>query len=340
MFEYSPSRSGKYHDQTLHQHLGCFIDSLLIPYVRRLHRWQSYELSDILVLRYVFAERRQHEVQVDSQAMVTACHWESENSVTGLHVHFATSVTSRRFVLEPGDVLIQTCLMELSVPAFAAASDLLGERLEAVWSCRDSVAFQGAKSGCSLTVSSCEQMPDTRTKPQESGDSEVLYRASSLAQYLTGRPASEQPTKPLPKCLRRSEREFVGDHARLHQQEAWYRDLTPEQTARLVNASMGDEKEHEKKIDELAHGSLGAVSQRTRTLAGCVFASFVDETLNIGQLKVDRSHKLGASISTVKLTVLESNDSAQRCYAKSGFKVCTTYSSSLSTVCLRSYTNP
>ena len=242
--------------------------------------------------------------------------------------------------------------MELSVPAFAAASDLLGERLEAVWSCRDSVAFQGAKSGCSLTVSSCEQMPDTRTKPQESGDSEVLYPASSLAQYLTGRPASEQPTKPLlryyvcasmtgcSKCLRRSEREFVGDHARLHQQEAWYRDLTPEQTARLVNASMGDEKEHEKKIDELAHGSLGAVSQRTRTLAGCVFASFVDETLNIGQLKVDRSHKLGASISTVKLTVLESNDSAQRCYAKSGFKVCTTYSSSLSTVCLRSYTNP
>ena len=154
------------------------------------------------------------------------------------------------------------------------------------------------------------------------------------------------------KRLRRSEREFVGDHAHLHQEETWYRDLTPAQTAALVNVSMGDEKAHEKIIEELAQGSrpraftLAAVSQQTRTLAGYVYASFTDDTLKIGQVKVDRPHQekglgglllkaaekraqnLGASISKAKLTVLETNIGAQRCYAKSGFKVTTTYSSS------------
>ncbi|CAE7633168.1 ANKRD65 [Symbiodinium sp. CCMP2592] len=154
------------------------------------------------------------------------------------------------------------------------------------------------------------------------------------------------------KRLRRSEREFVGDHAHLHQQETWYSNLTPENSAELVNVSMGDEKAHENVIDELAQGSrpsaftLAAVSQQTRTLAGYVYASFTDETLKIGQVKVDRPHQerglgglllkaaekraqnLGASISKVKLSVLETNKGAQRCYAKSGFKVTTTYSSS------------
>ena len=154
------------------------------------------------------------------------------------------------------------------------------------------------------------------------------------------------------KRLRRSEREFVGDHAHLHQEETWYRDLTPAQTAALVNVSMGDEKAHEKIIEELAQGSrpraftLAAVSQQTRTLAGHVYASFDDETLKISQLKVERSHQgkglgglllkaaekkacqLGASIATVKLSVLESNEGAQRCYAKSGFKMSSAYSSS------------
>ena len=154
------------------------------------------------------------------------------------------------------------------------------------------------------------------------------------------------------KRLRRSEREFVGDHAHLHQQETWYSNLTPENSAALVNVSMGDEKAHEKIIDELTQGSrpraftLAAVSQQTRTLAGYVYASFTDDTLKIGQVKVDRPHQerglgglllkaaekraqnLGASISKAKLTVLETNIGAQRCYAKSGFKVTTTYSSS------------
>ena len=154
------------------------------------------------------------------------------------------------------------------------------------------------------------------------------------------------------KRLRRSEKEFVGDHAHLHQQETWYSDLTPENSSALVNATVGDEKAREKIIDGLAQGSrpgsftLTAVSQQTRTLAGYVFADIADETLNIGQLKVDRAHQerglgglllkaaekrarnLGASISKVKLTVLETNKGAQRCYAKSGFKVSSTYLSS------------
>ncbi|CAE7705251.1 ANKRD65 [Symbiodinium sp. CCMP2592] len=131
------------------------------------------------------------------------------------------------------------------------------------------------------------------------------------------------------KRLRRSEREFVGDHAHLHQQETWYSKLTPENSATLVNVSMGDEKAHEKIIDELAQGSrpraftLAAVSQQTRTLAGYVYASFTDETLKIGQVKVDRPHQerglgglllkaaekraqnLGASIAKVQLTDTE-----------------------------------
>ena len=99
------------------------------------------------------------------------------------------------------------------------------------------------------------------------------------------------------KRLRRSEKEFVGDHAHLHQQETWYSDLTPENSSALVNATVGDEKAREKIIDGLAQGSrpgsftLTAVSQQTRTVAGYVFADIADETLNIGQLKVDRAHQ-------------------------------------------------
>jgi len=154
------------------------------------------------------------------------------------------------------------------------------------------------------------------------------------------------------KRLRRSEKEFAGDHAHLHQHEPWYRDLTPGKAEALVNCIVNDEKAHEDVIEELAQGArpsaftLTAVSQQTRMVAGHVYASFADGTLKIGQLKVDSSHqerglgglllkaaeknanKLGASISRVKLTVLETNEGAKRCYAKSGFKVCTTYKSS------------
>lgn len=154
------------------------------------------------------------------------------------------------------------------------------------------------------------------------------------------------------KRLRRSEREFVGDHAHIHQQETWYRDLTPEKAEKLVNCHVPDEEVHEKLIDELAAGArpraftLTAVSQQTRTVAGYIYATVADKTLKIGQLKVDRGHqerglgglllkaaeknarKLGAPFSKVTLTVLETNEGAQRCYTKAGFKVCTAYESS------------
>ncbi|CAE7940172.1 unnamed protein product, partial [Symbiodinium sp. KB8] len=99
------------------------------------------------------------------------------------------------------------------------------------------------------------------------------------------------------KRLRRSEREFVGDHAHIHQQETWYRDLTPEKAEKLVNCHVPDEEVHEKLIDELAAGArpraftLTAVSQQTRTVAGYIYATVADKTLKIGQLKVDRGHQ-------------------------------------------------
>ena len=86
--------------------------------------------------------------------------------------------------------------------------------------------------------------------------------------------------------------------------------------------------------------TLPAVSQQTRTVAGYVHACFADQTLTIKHCKVDRPHqgrglggllieaaekraqKLGAAISKVKLTVLETNEPARKCYAKSGFQVC------------------
>ncbi|CAE7632995.1 ANKRD65, partial [Symbiodinium necroappetens] len=57
------------------------------------------------------------------------------------------------------------------------------------------------------------------------------------------------------KRLRRSEREFVGDHAHIHQQETWYRELTPQKAEELVNCHVPDEEVHEKLIDELAAGA-------------------------------------------------------------------------------------
>ncbi|CAE7648321.1 unnamed protein product [Symbiodinium sp. CCMP2456] len=108
---------------------------------------------------------------------------------------------------------------------------------------------------------------------------------------------------------------------------------------------MDDEKEHLKVIEQLASGSrpsaftLPAVSTQTKTLAGYVHASVEDKTLKIAHCKVDRPHQrrglggllleaaekrarnLGACISKVRLSVLETNEPARKCYAKSGFKV-------------------
>ena len=154
------------------------------------------------------------------------------------------------------------------------------------------------------------------------------------------------------KRLRRSELEFAGDHAHLHQGTTWYPDLTTQQAAELVNVRTDDEKEHLKVIEQLAGGSrpsaftLPAVSTQTKTLAGYVHASFADKTLTITHCKVDRPHQgrgvggllleaaekraqnLGAAIAKVKLSVLETNEPARKCYAKSGFKVCAESSSS------------
>ncbi|OLP79172.1 hypothetical protein AK812_SmicGene40568 [Symbiodinium microadriaticum] len=142
------------------------------------------------------------------------------------------------------------------------------------------------------------------------------------------------------KRLRRSELEFAGDHAHLHQDTTWYPQVTTQQAAALVNVRMDDEKEHLKVIEQLASGcrpsafTLPAVSTQSKTVAGYIHASIVDTTLTISQCKVDRPHQgrglgglliqaaekrarnLEASISRVKLSVLETNDSARKCYAK------------------------
>ena len=148
------------------------------------------------------------------------------------------------------------------------------------------------------------------------------------------------------KRLRRSELEFAGDHAHLHQDATWYPEVTTQQAAALVNVRMDDENEHLKVIEGFASGcrpsafTLPAVSTQSKTVAGYVHASFADKTLTITQCKVDRPHQgrglggllleaaekrarnLGASISRVKLSVLQTNEPAQTCYAKAGFKVC------------------
>ncbi|CAE7705313.1 Surf2 [Symbiodinium sp. CCMP2592] len=143
----------------------------------------------------------------------------------------------------------------------------------------------------------------------------------------------------------RMEREFCSDHAHLHEHHQWYNGLEPQQAAGLVNVSFKDEKSYLQRIDELATAScdtgftLPAVSRETRTVAGYVHATFDSETLKIKQCKVDRPHQgkglgglllqaaeerarnLGASFCKVKLTVLDSNEPAKKCYAKAGFNV-------------------
>eukprot|EP00439_Symbiodinium_sp_Y106_P024370 s813_g2.t5 len=121
---------------------------------------------------------------------------------------------------------------------------------------------------------------------------------------------------------------------------------TTEQAATFVNIKTDDEEHRLKVIEALASGgrpssfTLPAVSKQTRTLAGYVHASFADQTLTITHCKVDRPHQgrglggllieaaekraehLGAAVSKVKLLVLETNEPARKCYAKSGFQVC------------------
>ncbi|CAE7194118.1 ANKRD65 [Symbiodinium sp. CCMP2592] len=148
------------------------------------------------------------------------------------------------------------------------------------------------------------------------------------------------------KRLRCSELEFAADHAHLHQDTMWYRSLTTEQAEAFVHVNADEEQARLKVIEEMATGgrpsafTLPAVSQQTHTMAGYVHASFADQTLVIKHCKVDRPHqgrglgglliqaaekhaqKLGAAISTVKLSVLETNEPARKCYAKSGFQYC------------------
>ncbi|CAE7705208.1 ANKRD65 [Symbiodinium sp. CCMP2592] len=148
------------------------------------------------------------------------------------------------------------------------------------------------------------------------------------------------------KRLRCSELEFAADHAHLHQDTTWYGTLTTEQAEAFVNVNTEDEDIRLKVIEEMATGgrpsafTLPAVSQQTHTVAGYVHASFADQTLVIKHAKVDRPHqgrglgglliqaaekhaqKLGAGIATVKLSVLETNEPARKCYAKSGFQCC------------------
>ena len=107
---------------------------------------------------------------------------------------------------------------------------------------------------------------------------------------------------------------------------------------------MDDEKEHLNVIEQLASGSrlsaftMPAVSAQSKTVADYVHASFADKTLTTSHCKVDRPHQgkglggllteaaekrarnLGASISKVKLCVLETKDKARKFFAKSGFQ--------------------
>ncbi|CAE7785434.1 Tanc1 [Symbiodinium sp. CCMP2456] len=147
------------------------------------------------------------------------------------------------------------------------------------------------------------------------------------------------------KRLRRSEREFCGDHAHLHQHQHWYKDLQTEDAAGLVDTPAKASKEHLRLIEAFATGSrpgaftLAAVSQKSRTVAGYIHASLEDDTMKIKHVKADRPHqgkglggllllaaekralKLASCIAKAKLSVLDTNGPAKRCYAKAGFKV-------------------
>ena len=148
------------------------------------------------------------------------------------------------------------------------------------------------------------------------------------------------------KRIRRMEREFCGDHAHLHEHQNWYKALEPTNAANLVNVCVDEDEKYVNCIESLASAScpsgftLPAVSRETRTVAGYVHATFDNEILKIKQCKVDRAHqgkglgglllqaaeerarKLGSSFRKVKLTVLDSNEPAKKCYAKAGFNVC------------------
>ncbi|CAE7836624.1 unnamed protein product [Symbiodinium sp. CCMP2592] len=154
------------------------------------------------------------------------------------------------------------------------------------------------------------------------------------------------------KRLRRSEREFAGDHAHLHTGHPWYGELQLKDASSLVGVPLVLTNNRLAAIENLASGkctnqfTLAAVSASTNTIAGYVFASFTTDVLDIGHCKVDRSHQgkglgglllqaaetnarnKGSDHSTVKLSVLETNEAAIKCYCKAGFKTTETSPSS------------
>eukprot|EP00438_Fugacium_kawagutii_P014525 Skav232268 [mRNA] locus=scaffold882:80726:91539:- [translate_table: standard] len=127
--------------------------------------------------------------------------------------------------------------------------------------------------------------------------------------------------------LRVSEKNFVADHAQFFQDEAWFKELTPEdwcQTVGLITDEVED-----------AVSAIKIVVSGNKNIAGCVHSTYKPDKneMAITKVKVDSEHMgkglggllidvaegysqtIGWACKKTYLSVLKANVRAQRCYS-------------------------
>eukprot|EP00438_Fugacium_kawagutii_P014519 Skav232262 [mRNA] locus=scaffold882:8933:9745:- [translate_table: standard] len=146
--------------------------------------------------------------------------------------------------------------------------------------------------------------------------------------------------------LRVSEKNFVVDHAQFFQDEAWFKELTPEDWCQTVGVITDDVGDAVSAIETVVSGkishhfTLPLVEMKTQKIAGYVHSTYKPEEkeMTIAHVKVDSEHMgkglggllidaaedysqtIGWSCKRTCLSVLKANARARRCYRKAGFK--------------------
>eukprot|EP00438_Fugacium_kawagutii_P014545 Skav232288 [mRNA] locus=scaffold882:330615:331682:- [translate_table: standard] len=146
--------------------------------------------------------------------------------------------------------------------------------------------------------------------------------------------------------LRVSEKNFVADHAQFFQDEAWFKELTPQDWCQTVGVIADEVGDAVKAIETVVSGknpqhfTLPLVEMKTKKIAGYVHSTYKPEKkeMTIAHVKVDSEHMgkglggllidaaedysqtVGWSCKRTCLSVLKANARARRCYSKAGFK--------------------
>jgi len=149
------------------------------------------------------------------------------------------------------------------------------------------------------------------------------------------------------KRLRRSERQFVFDHAEQCLHLNWYPTYKPDDWCRFLGVIPNKDKQHIAVIEKAVGGqtnsfTLAGVEKSTNLVAGYVHAKREEKDakdLRINHVKVDHDHQakglggllirsaekrsseLGWQCDTTSLIVMERNRNAKKCYAKDNFQM-------------------